>query len=109
MFQKYQKAFAAALAPYLDLSSEDLLAMIVLAPENVEGDLAFPCFSFAKSLQKAPQQIAQDLATKLNATKSDFFTSFVAVGPYLNAHLNFQKFTPQLLEIIQSEGTAYGA
>lgn len=109
MFQKYQKIFAAVLASHLDLTSEDLLPMIVLAPENVEGDLAFPCFSFAKSLQKAPQQIAQDLATKLNATTSDFFASFVAVGPYLNAHLDFQKITPQLLNMIQSQGTGYGA
>lgn len=104
MFQKYQKIFAAVLASHLDLTSEDLLPMIVLAPENVEGDLAFPCFSFAKSLQKAPQQIAQDLATKLNATTSDFFASFVAVGPYLNAHLDFQKITPQLLNMIWFDG-----
>ncbi len=55
-------------------------------PPNPDmGDIAFPCFKFAKQLKKAPPQVAQDLCTSLNSVlKDDSHMSFEAVGPYVN-------------------------
>lgn len=55
-------------------------AMLELPPNPELGDAAFPCFTLAKSLRKAPQQIASDLAErfKLEGTQAS------AAGPYLN-------------------------
>lgn len=65
MFNSFKFQFAQLLAPNLPLAIEQIVDMIVPAPENVEGDIAFPCFQLAKSLGKAPTLIAQDLKTQL--------------------------------------------
>jgi arginyl-tRNA synthetase len=62
-----------------------LQEQITLAPENVEGDLAFPCFKIAKEFAKNPAELAKDLAEKLNkelesqATTHQLFSSFLAL------------------------------
>lgn len=59
-------------------------------PEN--GDLAFPCFSLAKTLKKAPSAIASDLVEKLNGERGlSPFASIEAKGPYLNFFLDKAK------------------
>lgn len=65
MFNSFKFQFAQLLAPNLPLAIEQIVDMIVPAPENVEGDIAFPCFQLAKSLGKAPNLIAQDLKAQL--------------------------------------------
>ncbi len=55
-------------------------------PPNPElGDIAFPCFRFAKELRKAPQVLANELASEIE--KSGVLGSDIAVsaeGPYVN-------------------------
>jgi arginyl-tRNA synthetase len=55
------------------MSLAEILALIEIPPENIPGDFAFPCFKLSKLLKKSPQQIAEDLTTKL---QSDYFSSF---------------------------------
>ena len=57
---------------------------IEIPPDSKMGDLAFPCFSLAKSLKKSPAAIAKDLASKL---KADFIHKVEAKGPYVNVFL----------------------
>ncbi|KYP21799.1 Arginine--tRNA ligase [Streptococcus parauberis] len=65
---------------------QDTIINLIETPKNSEmGDLAFPAFSLAKVLRKAPQMIASDLAEKINA---DQFEKIVAIGPYINFFLN---------------------
>ncbi|MDR2415300.1 MAG: hypothetical protein LBD75_01430 [Candidatus Peribacteria bacterium] len=58
---------------------------MTLAPQNVEGDLAFPCFRIAKEFAKSPVDLATDLAEKLNkelssqTSTSQLFSSFLAL------------------------------
>lgn len=56
-----------------------------IPPDPNLGDFAFPCFKLAKSLKKAPQQIAQQILESLNRSPSPS-SSFTlsAVGPYVN-------------------------
>lgn len=56
-----------------------------IPPDPKLGDFAFPCFKLAKTLKKAPQQIAQQILESLihnNSTSTSFTLS--AVGPYVN-------------------------
>jgi len=39
--------------------------LVEIPQDRSMGDFALPCFSFAKELKKAPQQIAQDIAAEL--------------------------------------------
>lgn len=53
------------------------------APPNVNlGDLAFPCFNLAKELKTNPNEVANQIAEKLNASK--IVSSCKATGPYVN-------------------------
>lgn len=76
-----KKAFAQALAQALEQDAASLEASIVRPPDSKLGAFAFPCFSLAKALRKAPPQIAADLASKVAAPEG---TSVVAAGGYLN-------------------------
>lgn len=84
-----------------DVKREDLEPIIETPPSPEMGDYAFPTFSFAKTLRKAPNMIAQDLAGKLN---SEYFQNIEAKGPYLNFFVN-RKLMGELVidEIINKE------
>ncbi len=70
-----------------DLNLEEVDESVVKkVPEDYEGDLAIPCFSFAKTLKKAPNLIAQDFANTLKL--KGVVEKIIAVGPYLNVVLN---------------------
>ena len=40
---------------YEEISSQELLDLISVPPDNSMGDFAIPCFSLAKKLHKMPQ------------------------------------------------------
>lgn len=66
-----------------------MVALIEIPPENIGGDLAFPCFQLSKLLKKPPHIVAQEFAEKLT---SPSFSHFEAIGGYLNAHINKKSF-----------------
>ena len=85
----YKQYFAIELAKHIDLPLEELLSLIEIPPENISGDLTFPCFQLAKQAKQSPNILAQQFAEKFS---SEFFTRFEAVGWYLNAHINKKSF-----------------
>lgn len=89
MLSIYKHHFAEEIAKHIDLSLEDILALIEIPPENIPGDFAFPCFQLAKKEKKSPNMIAQQFAEKFS---SPFFSQFEAIGGYLNAHINQSDF-----------------
>jgi arginyl-tRNA synthetase len=60
--------------------------MIERPPSPEMGDYAFPCFTLAKAMRKAPPAIAGELAERLNAAAraQPLLTAVEAAGPYLN-------------------------
>jgi arginyl-tRNA synthetase len=71
-------------------SAEQILELIELPKDRALGDWAFPCFQLAKSLRKAPPQIAADLASRAEGVINTYagLSSVRAVGPYLNFFVN---------------------
>jgi len=80
----YKHHFATELAKHTDIPLEEIMSLIEVPPENISGDLAFPCFQLAKQAKQAPHILAQQFAEKFS---SPFFTRFEAIGWYLNAHI----------------------
>lgn len=74
---------ARSLARVLGLSEENIESLLEIPPQAEMGDLAMPCFSLARSLKKAPQVIASELASQLQA-KNPMIREIKAQGPYLN-------------------------
>jgi len=65
--------------------------MLTIARESAQGDLALPCFPFAKTLKQSPVQVANDLCEAVQLRKSqdnDFDEALLSVEA-INGYLNF--------------------
>lgn len=100
--QLVAQALSTVLGEALSLTAiSDLLE----TPKKSEmGDVAFPAFSLAKTMRKAPQMIAADIAEAIT-TKG--FEKVVATGPYVNFFLDKSVTTQAVLSEILAEGPAY--
>ena len=108
MLQHYLQEFAKLLKKQTWILEETLLNQITLAPENIEGDLAFPCFRIAKEFSRNPNELAKELTEKLSQEEHQFFERFIAVWPYVNAIIESETFAQSLLTEIQEKQTDYG-
>jgi len=62
---------AHLLQPHVQLEKAELLRLLERPPKPELGDVAFPCFSLAKTWRRAPQQIAGELKERLLAAQAD--------------------------------------
>ncbi|MFS0874945.1 arginine--tRNA ligase [Solibacillus isronensis] len=69
------------------------------------GDVAFPCFTLAKTLKKAPNVIAQEIS---NSIKSELVQEIQVVGGYINLFLNKLQVTRDVITQIMKAPEAYG-
>ena len=81
-------------------------AMLMSPPNPDMGDYCLPCFSFSKQLRKAPNIIAQELASKVN--RGGFVERVDVVGGYLNFFVNKQKLIFNVLNEILLGDKDYG-
>ena len=80
-----------------DLTLEQVEQLLENPKSAEHGDVAFPAFSLAKVYRKAPQQIAADLAEKIEV-----------VGPYLNFFMNKELISKKVLQTVVKEKEHYG-
>ena len=78
-----------------DLSAEDITTLIEIPPKPELGDFAFPCFRLAKTMRKAPQAIAAEIAEKIGS--QDFLSEIKVEGAYLNFFVNKDMFAKGIL------------
>ncbi|MBN1275323.1 arginine--tRNA ligase [Candidatus Woesearchaeota archaeon] len=64
----------------------ETLSLLEAPPDPKLGDLAYPCFSLAKELKKAPALVAQELAQQVKQELP--IDVVISAGPYLNFFLN---------------------
>ncbi|WP_261806892.1 arginine--tRNA ligase [Lapidilactobacillus luobeiensis] len=88
-----------------ELTYAQIEQLLEVPKSSALGDYAFPTFILAKTWHRAPQQIAQELVTKIDGTA---FEKVVATGAYVNFFLNKPAFAAATLTTILAEGTAYG-
>lgn len=87
-----------------DLAVETIIDLLETPKNSSMGDIAFPAFSLAKVLRKAPQMIASDIAQAINPEK---FEKVEAVGPYVNFFLNKEVISESVLAQVISQGSSY--
>ncbi len=109
----YKKAAAELIISVMgteNLSLEQAERLVAVPPNPDMGDAAFPCFSFAKVLRKAPPAIAADLCEKIkeNLNESSVFSKIEAVGGYLNFYLKRGVLAQNVLNEVLTKGDAYG-
>ena len=89
---------AQRLAAALDLPATreaELARALARPPQLAMGDVALPCFPFARELRRAPQQIAQQAAAAL--ASDELIREARAEGPYLNLVLHRPAVTARVL------------
>ena len=84
-----KELIAAEIAKVVPELEQENIQNLLETPKNADmGDLAFPAFSLAKVLRKAPQMIAADIAEKIDVSN---FEKVEAVGPTSTSSLINQK------------------
>lgn len=85
-------------------SPQELLPLLEVPPEKEMGDLALPCFGFAKTLRKNPKIIAEELASRIGAQKAELGIDRVhAVNGYLNIYFIREKYAEQVMTNLSRE------
>lgn len=103
-----QKALVAQrLAAQIENLDEAAILDLLETPKSSDlGDIAFPAFSLAKVLRKAPAVIATEIAEAIDTTG---FEKVVATGPYVNFFLDKVGMGDQILRSIIEAKETYGA
>ncbi len=101
------KAYIAQRLHVEGVSPEEIAGCIVVPPDAGMGDLALPCFKFAKILHKSPALIAEELARAYPA--DEVVERAAALNGYLNFSLNRTGLAKETLDRIEDEGSKYGS
>ena len=75
----------------LDLDLRTVYGLFSTPPNDKLGQIAFPCFSFAKILKMGPPQISARLAMELETKENIYIKKINPTGPYLNIELNISE------------------
>ncbi len=98
MLFQYKTKFAEILSWEIsDLSISEIIDLIQLAPANIQWDLAFPCFSLSKQMQKAPNIIANEAVEKIGNP------NIIAVWPYINCIIENKVLANDVISQIQKQ------
>lgn len=103
----FKKQVIEAISEQVELDKETIENLIEVPPNKEMGDYAFPCFSLAKTLRKAPNIIAEDLSGKISC--SDAIQRVQNVGGYVNFFVNKDKFAQTILQQVLEKGNSYGS
>ncbi|WP_283678301.1 arginine--tRNA ligase [Lentilactobacillus sp. Marseille-Q4993] len=103
----YKAQVTNALYTALDgeLSSAEIYQKLERPKDFSMGDLAFPAFTLAKMMHKAPNIIAAELVEKIDKSS---FENVEVKGAYVNFFLDKMAVSNEVLTTILEEGAAYG-
>ncbi|MBR1884647.1 MAG: arginine--tRNA ligase [Clostridia bacterium] len=91
----------------LELSYEEIFSMLESPKDKANGDIAFPCFRFAKDLHLSPNVIALEIKEELSA--EDKIEKIQVIGAYINFYVSSGKITDDILGKIIEKGQEYGS
>ncbi len=103
----FRKAVATKVSEVTGLDLDTVNRLVEIPPQADMGDYAFPCFALAKTMHKAPNMIASDLASN-DAFSAQWLSRVEAKGPYLNFFVDRGEYVREVLSEVLKEGLTYG-
>ena len=97
-----KKSISSLIEKEINVDVYDLIKEI---DDSSKGDYAFPCFALAKELHKAPNQIADELASTI---KDESIEKIESVNGYLNFFINKEYLTKIVFEEYDKVKSNYG-
>ena len=98
-------ATLASMTTAVTPDADELATLLEYPPDSTMGDLALPCFRFAKIMRKAPKMIAEAIAASFAC---EGVASVSAVNGYLNFKISPDFFAKSVLPEILERGADYG-
>ena len=103
-----KKQIADVLSEQIEgLDVSEIEALIEIPANSEMGDYAFPCFKLAKSMHKAPNLIAAEIAEKISS--SSLFDKVESVNAYVNMFMKKGDFARTTLEAVFANPEKYGS
>ena len=84
MIEQLRQNLSQQLAPILGLNSNVIKSSLESPKQAGHGQLAFPVFSFAKELRKAPPLIAKEFKEKIDQVGLSDIKSVDAISGFVN-------------------------
>lgn len=98
---------ANAISKTIDIETTEIEKYIEVPKDTSMGDYAFPCFTLAKQLKKAPPIIANDIKDKIQINNK-IIEKIEVVGGYLNFYISKEILIKEVLEEIDKKKEEYG-
>ena len=92
----FKTEIAKMIANTIKVDKEELEEYIEKPKAASNGDYAFPCFRLAKTLKKAPQQIAEEIKEKIEIDKN-IIEKLEVVGGFVNFYVNKETLAKEVL------------
>ncbi len=78
------------------ITASDIENLIEIPPKPELGDFAFPCFTLAKTLRKAPQMIAEDIKNKIGT--NEILEKVETQGAYINFFVKKELYIKSMID-----------
>lgn len=101
----FKEQIALLISSVTDLKKDEILNLIEI-PNSDMGDFAFPCFKLAKTMKKAPNIIASELAEKIE--KKEFIDNIQVVNAYINFYVSKSIYVEKVLTNVLNEKDNFG-
>lgn len=103
----FKKEIAEIIAKNLEgLTEDEIKSMIEIPQDQSMGDYAFPCFRLAKTMRKAPNLIAAELAEKLQGDQ--LFSEVSPVNAYVNMFVSREEMMKSTVSEVLEEKENFG-
>ena len=103
----FKKEIAEIIAKNLEgLTEDEIKSMIEIPQDQSMGDYAFPCFRLAKTMRKAPNLIAAELAEKLQGEQ--LFSEVSPVNAYVNMFVSREEMIKSTVSEVLEEKENFG-
>ena len=103
----FKKEIAEIIAKNLEgLTEDEIKSMVEIPQDQSMGDYAFPCFRLAKTMRKAPNLIAAELAAKLQGDK--LFSEVSPVNAYVNMFVSREEMMKSTVSEVLEEMENFG-
>ena len=103
----FKKEIAEIIAKNLEgLTEDEIKSMIEIPQDQSMGDYAFPCFRLAKTMRKAPNLIAAELAEKLQGEQ--LFSEVIPVNAYVNMFVSREEMMKSTVSEVLEEKENFG-
>ena len=91
----------------IKLSPEEIDSLLERPADRSKGDYSLACFRMGKALNKTPNQVAVEIASRLKPT--NLISDIKVIGAYVNFFADTLKLTELTINQIRSEKENYGS